>query len=464
VWGDRRVVRGAFDLYASGPSLYRRAMRAAETLYRVAQGAARALVPVLAHGDSKLARGLRARRDAPEVLARWGREARDARRPTLWLHAPSVGEGLLARAVLEALRARRDDLQTVFTHFSPSAERLARDMPAEVSGYLPWDLSAPVGRVLDAVRPDLLVFAKTEVWPVLVREAGRRGVPTALVGGTLTAEAGRLRWAARGFLRPTWQALDLVATIAAEDGERFASLGVQRDRLVVTGDPGVDSAVTRARAADPLAPYLAPFRADPRPTVVAGSTWPADDRVLLPALDEVRTRVPDLRVVLAPHEPHVDYVAGLRERLERSGWRTTTLSASEESGSCRGVGAVVVDRVGVLAHLYTVGTVAYVGGGFHGAGLHSVLEPAAARLPVCFGPLHANARAAGELLAAGGASEVPDASALADTLGKWLTDPEARGYAGTRAFGYIDAHLGAAGRTADLLENILHRSDETRRR
>jgi 3-deoxy-D-manno-octulosonic-acid transferase len=432
-------------------------------LYRVVQEAARALVPVLARGDSKVARGLRARRDAHEVLARWGATTRDPRRPTLWLHAPSVGEGLQARAVLEALRARRDDVQTVFTHFSPSAEKLGRAMPADVSGYLPWDLEVPMGRVLDAVRPDLVVFTKTEVWPVLVREADRRGVPAALVAGTLPAEAGRLRWPARGFLSPTWAALELVAAIAQDDAERFVTLGVRADRVTVTGDPGVDSAAQRARAADADASYLAPFHADPRPTVVAGSTWPADDAVLLPALDVVRARVPDVRVVLAPHEPDVTYVAELRARLEDAGWSVATLTDVEASGSARDADAVVVDRVGVLAHLYTVGAVAYVGGGFGNAGLHSVLEPAAARLPVCFGPRHTNARAAGELLAAGGAREARDARGLADALATWLTKGEELHYAAVRAFGYIDAHRGAAARTADLLDQILHRTDGSRR-
>lgn len=438
-------------------------MRPSQTLYRVVQEAVRALVPVLARGDSKTARGLRARRDAHEVLARWGASTRDPGRPTVWLHAPSVGEGLQARAVLEALRARRADLQAVFTHFSPSAEKLARDMPADVSGYLPWDLEATMGRVLDAVRPDLIVFSKTEVWPVLVQEAGRRGIPSVLVAGTLAAEAGRLRWPARDFLRSTWDALDRVAAIAPDDAGRFVQLGVAPDRVVVTGDPGVDSAAVRCRAADPGAPYLAPFHADPRPTIVAGSTWPADDSVLLPALDTVREHVPEVRVVLAPHEPEPPYVAELVERLGATGWRAATLSAVERSGSTRQLDAIVVDRVGVLAHLYTIGTVAYVGGGFHDSGLHSVLEPAAARLPVCFGPLHANARAAGELLALGGACEAGDPEALGHIVEEWLEDHEALDYAATRAFGYIDAHLGAAARTAELLNEILDRTDRSRR-
>jgi 3-deoxy-D-manno-octulosonic-acid transferase len=120
-------------------------------------------------------------------------------------------------------------------------------------------------------------------------------------------------------------------------------------------------------------------------------------------------------------------------------------------GSAEGWDAVVLDRVGVLAHLYTVGSVGYVGGGFHGQGLHSVLEPAAAGIPVCFGPRHLNALAAAELLEVGGGREVADVDALAGVLGAWLTDGAARGEAGAAAFRYIDVHRGAADRSAVLL-------------
>jgi 3-deoxy-D-manno-octulosonic-acid transferase len=189
--------------------------------------------------------------------------------------------------------------------------------------------------------------------------------------------------------------------------------------------------------------------------VVAGSTWPADDAVLLAAIAAVRGRVPEARAVLAPHEPTERHVRDLVGLLERDGWRVATLTAVEARADVRGTDAVVVDRVGVLAQLYTIGDAAYVGGGFHDAGLHSVLEPAAAALPVAFGPRHDNARAAGELLAAGGASEVEAPDALAEALTRWLSDAEERRHAGERNFGYIQRHLGAAERSAALLDHLL---------
>lgn len=413
------------------------------------------LSPLAERGDSKLARGIRGRRDAGCSLVRWGRSERDPERPLVWFHAPSVGEGFQARAVAEALLELRPDIQLVYTYFSPSAEGFARRFPAGYVGFLPWDLSDEVSPVLDALRPDLVAFTKTEVWPVLSAEAEDRSIPLFLVGAALPATAGRLRLSARWLLRPTFRRLRRVAAISADDGDRFPALGVDPERVVVTGDPGIDSAAERAGAADPEASYLLPFRDHPRPTLVAGSTWPPDEDRLLPAASRARRVEPELRLIVAPHEPTTDHVDPLVESLQRAGWRVELLGTVEKRGSCREVDAVVVDRVGVLAQLYTVGTLAYVGGGFHDEGLHSVLEPAAAELPVLFGPEHANARAAADLLAAGGAARVTSEDELNRALEAWLGEPGEARRAGRSARTWVDEHRGASRRTARLLVEAL---------
>lgn len=405
--------------------------------------------------DSKLHRGLVGRQSAHEVLSAWGREKRDPSRPVAWFHAPSVGEGLQALAVIDALRELRADLQVVFTYFSPSAEALSRRMAPDVAAYLPWDLTETVAESLDAVRPDLLVFTKTEVWPVLVAEASERSIPLAIVGASVPEGSSRARWPTRSLLRPTWARLSVACANTDEDAARLAELGVRSSVVHTTGDPGIDSAAQRAAAADAEAPYLAPFRATPRPRLVAGSTWPSGEAVLIPALAGVKVDVPDLQVVLAPHEPSESRVGALMDRFRRDGWRTATLSEIEERGTASESDVVVVDRVGVLAHLYTVGDVAYVGGGFHTLGLHSVLEPAAAGIPVVFGPGHDNARAAGDLLMAGGAKIAANVDEMSRSLSGWFTDAVAREGAGRKAFGYIDAHRGAAARAAELLQALM---------
>lgn len=432
------------------------AMSLQETLYRLVLRAFRRISPVFARGKSKLAEGLRGRRTASDELVAWGRDQRDPLRPTVWFHAPSVGEGFQARAVAEALREARPEVQVVYTYFSPSAIDFARGMPADFRGFLPWDVRGEIRPVLDAVVPHAVIFTKTEVWPVLTREADERGIPTLLVGATLPEDAGRASGPGRWLLGATFRRLRAVAAIADEDAERFSLLGIPRERVWVTGDPGIDSAASRLEGAREGASYLVPFRDwEGAHTLVAGSTWPADEAVLLPALSRARNRVPDLRAVIAPHEPGDAHVSSLVGRLAADGWRVALLGEVEERGTVEDVDAVVVDRVGVLAHLYTVGTVAYVGGGFHDQGLHSVLEPAAAGIPVLFGPAHGNARAANDLLRARAAREVASAEELARALSGWREDAGGAREAGERARGYIDGHRGAADRTAQVLEKVL---------
>jgi 3-deoxy-D-manno-octulosonic-acid transferase len=356
--------------------------------------------------------------------------------------------------VLEALLLRHPAFQAVFTHFSPSAEGLAARMGAAWAGYLPWDLPEEMGPALDAAAPGAVAFTKTEVWPVLVEEAARRRIPVALVAGSVPPRARRLRWPARRLLRSTWARLSLACAMTEADADGLRALGVPAEAVRVTGDPGVDSAAERARRADPSLPWLAPFHTVPRPTVVAGSTWPSDVRVLFPALDAARLDVPELRLIVAPHEPDSEIVGALLAELRRRGWRAASLAEVEQRGA-REVDAVVVERVGVLTQLYTVADVAYVGGGFRAAGLHSVVEPAAAGAPVLFGPRASNARAAGELSATGAAREVRDTPRLAEAVREWTRDAAARAYAARAACGYIHAHLGAAERTAALLDELL---------
>jgi len=426
----------------------------AGAVYRGIVRGVRSLAPLLGRGDSKLARGVRGRAGAGDRLREWARRERDRERPLLWFHAPSVGEGLQARAVLERCLERAPELQTVFTHFSPSAVGLAEGMPVDVADYLPWDVSGEMADVLDALRPDLIAFTKTEVWPVLEVEAGRRGARTALIAATLPQGSSRLRLPARWVLRPAFRRLDAVLAIADADARRLRTLGARPSALEVTGDPGIDSAAARSRAADPEAPHLDPFHRAGRPVVVAGSTWPADEAVLLDAWGELSTERPEALLVVAPHEPDASHLEPLERGLARIGCHSVRLARVEAEGVdalADDVGAVVVDRVGVLAELYTVGVAAYVGGGFHDAGLHSVLEPAAAGVPVVFGPAHQNARAAAELLELGAAVEVDGVEALRSALATWLDDEQARGSSGRAGAGYIEAHRGAAVRTAEHL-------------
>ncbi|HEU4586056.1 MAG TPA: glycosyltransferase N-terminal domain-containing protein, partial [Gemmatimonadaceae bacterium] len=144
--------------------------------YRALGELARLGAALAPSSGGKTARALRARRGIRARYEAWGRAGRDPGRPLLWMHAPSVGEGLQARPVIELLRASHPELQIAYTHFSPSAERFAGSLGVDFTDYLPFDTRGDARAALDALRPRAIVFSKLDVWPVLAREAAARGV------------------------------------------------------------------------------------------------------------------------------------------------------------------------------------------------------------------------------------------------------------------------------------------------
>jgi 3-deoxy-D-manno-octulosonic-acid transferase len=425
-----------------------------ERIYTGALRAALPLLPFLAQGDGKLARGVRGRAGVLRRMQAWAREHRDPARPLVWFHAPSVGEGLQARAVIEAFRRRRPDAQVAYTFFSPSAEGFARTVPADFADYLPLDLPGHVGPALDALRPSVLAFSKADVWPNLTREAVSRDVRLALLSGTLPATSSRLRGPARALLGASYARLDRVAAISSGDAERLAALGVPAERCSVMGDARFDQVWHRASGVDRASPLLSPLIGFSGVTLVAGSTWPADEERLIPAFAAARHAVDGgMRLVLVPHEPTELHLQQAEARLDALGIPHARLATVLAGAPVPDV--LVVDRVGVLGDLYAAADLAYVGGGFGSAGLHSVLEPAAFGIPVLFGPRHANAREAAELVDLDGAVSTPDDEALRDTLAALAGDADDRARPGGVAREYVRAGLGAAERGADVVEELL---------
>jgi len=413
-------------------------------IYRLSVRLAERALPLAARFDKKIARGVDARRGVLERLAAWGQAQRDPKRPLVWVHAPSVGEGLQAKPVLETLRAERPQWQLVYTFFSPSAERLARTLPVDLTDYLPFDRAADVAAALDALQPAALVFSKLDVWPELTLAARRRGTKLGLISATVALDSSRLRWPARRWAEPAYRALDRVGTISEDDGRRLQQLGARREAIEVTGDTRYDSVAERAerfdRTREPFA-RLAVFPAGTF-TVVAGSTWPADEAVVLPAFVDLLAQVPAARLILAPHEPNPDHLALIAERA-----RHLKLPPP----------VIVVDRVGILADLYALADVAFVGGGYTRAGLHSVLEPAVFGVPVTVGPHWHMSRDATLLIERGGAVALPadGRHPLHSQCLVWYHDPAARRKAGAAGKRLVQEGRGAAERTTALVRQLV---------
>lgn len=418
-------------------------------------------------GDGKVVRSLRARRGLVARITQRAAQVRDRTRPLVWVHAPSVGEGLQARPVIEALRAAHPDWQVAYTHFSPSAERFAISIGADITDYLPFDQARSADALLDALRPAVLIFSKLDVWPVLVERTRQRGVPVMITSATLARSSGRLGWWSRQLLSDAYRSLSAVGAIDSANADRLVQLGVPRSVLHVTGDTRFDQVWSRAHGVQRNGPLLSALSSS-RPTLVAGSTWPADEQVLLDAWVHAswhESPPSSRRLIVAPHEPTEPHLASIEQWARRSALHLQRLSAIESQASMSAsssapdaidaIDVVLVDRVGVLGDLYALADVAFVGGGFHDAGLHSAIEPAAFGAPVLFGPRHHMSREAGLLLDAAAARVVVDAADTAAALHGWLNDDRARDLAGAAASQVVERERGATQRTVELIEQCI---------
>jgi 3-deoxy-D-manno-octulosonic-acid transferase len=409
------------------------------------------LLPFAGLLPPKIADAIRGRREAARTASSWAAEGGRGNGPLVWLHAASAGELAGAVPVIRVLRERTPGLKVAITVSSPSALSDAQRLIPDFAGYAPLDTLSECGQMIAALAPDALVFAKLDIWPGLSRAANGAGVPLGLINGTVRPDSSRLRSPTRQFLRSTYARLDSVGVVGAPDAEALALLGVDPGRIRITGDAAFDQALERVEAAKAAGrPSLPPRSAD-RVRLVGGSTWPADEEVLIEA---ARAIGPPLDLVLVPHEPSeeaLDRIDGAcRDAWGRRPRRWSRIGRTPDEDTDL---PLVVDTVGRLADLYLEADLSLVGGAFDATGLHSVIEPAAAGLPVLFGPLH-DRREADDLLTRGGAEVVTRRNATKKILA-YVEDRERRVAAGAAARAYVESGAGAALANATLVEELM---------
>ena len=418
--------------------------------YAAAGVVTRFAVRVAPVSNSKILKAMNARRGLVERYHKWALSGRDPSRRLLWIHAPSVGEGLQALPVIQRFRAKYPETQLVYTFFSPSAERFAKTVGADFYDYLPFDSSIEADEVIDIIRPDALVFSKLDVWPMLVAHAVEHKVKLGLLSATVPESSKRRSAIALLALRDAYASLDAVGAISPSDAERLLAMGVRGERITVTGDTRYDQVWARATAPRKSRDEIIERYKDDRATLVAGSTWPSDEQRLLPAWLQLRKQAGEARLIIAPHELSKKHL----DSIER--WaRESSLSLSRTSeASADPTDVVLVDQYGILGDIYALADAAYVCGGFHDAGLHSMLEPAAFGAPVLIGPRHTDNRDARLLVAGGGAVRCPGPGDISARLLAWFRNPGVHERASRGARRVVEAGLGAADRSLELVENL----------
>jgi len=385
---------------------------------------------------------------AEEWRERLARRLPDMRRHGgIWVHGASVGEARIVSAIARGLRALREDLPIAVSAVSPTGRAQLPAAPAvDAAFFLPLDFAGLPTRVLGAVAPRVLTLVETELWPNLLREANRSAVSVLLVNARLSP--GRMRWYRRlsRLYAPLLEGVAGVGARSEADAARFCELGVPPTSIRVTGNVKYDlpvPATDRSAARHELG-----IPAD-RPVLVAGSTRAGEETILLGGWRRARPIVPDLLLVLAPRHP--ERFGDVERMLGASGVRAKRWSARDASPGPR-TEVLLLDTLGMLGTAYVAGDVAFVGGTLVPIGGHNLLEPAAAGLPVLFGPHTENVDdSAAELLGARGAVRVLGAEDLAATVVRLVTDSSVAREMGRAAQRVVETNRGALGRTIDLV-------------
>jgi len=374
-------------------------------------------------------------------------------RETIWVHAVSVGELIAVSSVVQALQQAHPELRVVVSTTTRTGQRLARArFGAACVFYFPLDFAWIVRRYLRALRPVLLVLAETELWPRLLYEAYREGAEIVVINGRISDRSLPRYHRLRRLWHPFWSKLTRVLAQSEEDAQRFASIGIPRDAIEVTGNlkydvrAALDMDITRQlRKALPAGVKV----------FVAGSTLEGEEAMLLEAFTQVRRMLPDLVLILAPRHPErFDAVATLL-RKQNFPW----VRRSEWIGNPKPLAAgsiFLLDSIGELASVYALATVAFVGGSLVPAGGHNPLEPAQFGVPILTGTHTQNFRGVMEGLMVENAIAVTTPEKLASTLQELLISPQAAEM-GQRAYSVFEQQAGASERTLVILEKLLRK-------
>jgi 3-deoxy-D-manno-octulosonic-acid transferase len=394
------------------------------------------------------------REGAVERLGFRGVPAADGVQERYWIHGASVGEVLAAEGLIKELLERHPEARVVFSTFTVSGRRTAREKLAAYGGRVtvtlaPLDWDGLPGRVTARFDPSLFIILETELWPNLISALGRTGCPLVLVNGRLSERSfpryRRLRW----FFRPLLGKFALVCARTPTDAERFRILGAGKDRVRVTGNIKYDF---RSAADLPAWASLWPGRGLGGPQrIVAGSLRGREAEIVLESYGSLRERFAGLQLLLAPRYPH-RFDTGI---LDARGLSWARWSAVRDSGAGGETSVVFVDTMGDLASLYAAADAAFVGGTLEGTEGQNLLEPAVHSVPVLFGPGYGNFREEGqELLAVGGGFVTADMEAMTAIFGRLLADPGECEAAGRRAGEVADRFGGATARTLALLDAL----------
>ncbi len=373
-------------------------------------------------------------------------------REVVWVHAVSVGEVMAATQLIRELSAARPEWLIAVSTTTATGQRLAKErLPGSPVFYLPLDFAFVVGRYLRVLQPKLLVLMESELWPNLILQCARAGVPMAVVNARVSDRSLPRYLRLRRLWRPLLAKISLFLAQSEETAERLVRIGAPVERVRVTGNLKYD--LREGRESSLVAMLRTRLSAGAK-VVVCGSTLEGEEKILLAAWSAVLTTEPEAVMVLAPRHP--DRFAAVAGMIEGSGF--TGLRASEfrdQSGPVGAGGIFLLDTIGDLAAMYSLGAVAFVGGSLVAAGGHNPLEPARFAVPVLMGSSFENFREIVCVLQVHNAIRIVSTEGFAETLVAMLHHIDEAQAMGRRGREVFDAQAGATARTVQALTALL---------
>ena len=385
--------------------------------------------------------------------------ARLSKQRSTWLHAVSVGEVNVALKLANALRTLEPDLRCVLTTTTTTGFALAqKNAPRWIEvTYTPLDYWPIMRRAFSVICPARIILVEAEIWPNLAAGAHARGIPLALVNARLSPHSERRFRRFRFFIAPAFRFLDLVCVPEKEDADRWAALGVSRDRIRATGSIKYDPTFfdNAERPGDPVAASMRdawPAFSSEHPVLFGGSTHRGEEEILATVFLRLRQQFPSLRLFIAPR--HVERLREIRAQLDALRLHVTLAS---EAVAYRDLNTdcLLLDTTGELQRWYSIATVVFVGKSLTAHGGQNPVEPILAGKPVVFGPHMENfGTLAKALVSKSGATQVNDVSSLEQALVELLRDSKARQRLVRNAHEVLSAHRGATARAASLIHEL----------
>ena len=359
----------------------------------------------------------------------------------VWMHCASLGEYEQGLPVLSALKNNHPEHFYLVTFFSPSGYEVRKNHGiADLATYLPWDTRADVKRFVALVNPVMALLVKYEFWPNLIREVQRQNTPLFLITGLFRQHQRFFKPWGNSHRKLLHGFTHLFVQNKASE-KLLQSIGVQQ--VSVSGDTRFDRV---GASKEPLA-FMDTFVGD-RKCIVAGSTWPEDEAVLAEA---IRQTPKAWCWLIAPHEIQEVKLDNLMKQLPKGSLRYT----QNEEAAFEACPVLVLDTVGMLGRSYPYASLAYVGGGMGTAGLHNILEPAAAGVPIAIGKNYDRFPEAKDLIALGGVTSISTAKECTQQLSGFMQNEALRQEKGNINRTFVTQNQGATQHTLTLLKQHL---------